>query len=651
MIDRRKTFICCILFSIPFLFGIPFKKESQATRFHSAAELKQFSFSQDSLLPLGYNGLFAASGTCIKCHGYDTAQIASVDFLGNDINLVDDWRVSMMANSAKDPFWRAKVSHEVLLHPQHKVEIETKCTSCHAPLGHFAAFHNGNTSYTMEDLKTDTIGLDGVSCLACHQQATTDLGSLHSGNLNFTPEKLAYGPFISPLESPMVQFSEYKPVYSPHISDAGLCAGCHTLVNHTLDLDGNPTGGTIVEQATYHEWLNSQYNEQDVSCQNCHLPDFEKGTVLLAAGYDTKPRTPFSLHELTGANTLMLQLMKNNVEALGISATPEQFDEIITATFQMLQQKSIQATLDLIDRSADSLFFELNLKNLAGHKFPTGYPSRRAFVEFVVANEMGDTIFHSGKMDEDFELLQQDSEVEPHYDLINSPDQVQIYEIVLGDVNGNVTTVLERGSMALKDNRLPPVGFTTEHSVYDTTAIVGLATQDSNFNTEDGLQGNGSDKIAFHIPSLGNQGVLTATAKVYYQTAPQRWMQEMFDQQSSEIDSFRVLFMKADRSPVLVKEVNAVADMFVGLEAVTNPQDQNWIQLGANPIRNGSVQVFSKVSHELEVFDLNGRLLQRYPKRSGTYELVLPAMQKVYLLHFKNKHGQYLTKRVLNHTN
>ena len=38
----------------------------------------------------------------------------------------------MMANSARDPFWRAKVSHEILVNPAHSVGLQDKCTSCHA---------------------------------------------------------------------------------------------------------------------------------------------------------------------------------------------------------------------------------------------------------------------------------------------------------------------------------------------------------------------------------------------------------------------------------------------------------------------------------------------------------------------------------------
>ncbi|MFT5184724.1 MAG: mono/diheme cytochrome c family protein, partial [Flavobacteriales bacterium] len=73
--------------------------------------------------PTAYNSLFTGSGSCIQCHGHDTAMIASVDVQGNDVNVVDAWSSTMMANSAKDPFWIAKVSHEVLANPGLQTEI------------------------------------------------------------------------------------------------------------------------------------------------------------------------------------------------------------------------------------------------------------------------------------------------------------------------------------------------------------------------------------------------------------------------------------------------------------------------------------------------------------------------------------------------
>ncbi|MBK7084529.1 MAG: hypothetical protein IPH53_07620 [Flavobacteriales bacterium] len=44
----------------------------------------------------------------------------------------------------------------------------------------------------------------------------------------------------------------------------------------------------------------------------------------------------------------------------------------------------------------------------------------------------------------------------------------------MGDVNGDVTTVLERAASTINDNRLVPQGFSTAHYAYDTTRIEGV---------------------------------------------------------------------------------------------------------------------------------------------------------------------------------
>ncbi|MFN9801352.1 MAG: hypothetical protein ACK54P_15150, partial [Bacteroidota bacterium] len=129
---------------------------------------------------------------------------------------------------------------------------------------------------------------------------------------------VAYGPYEGPLVTPMALYSNYIPEYGPHIQDAKLCAGCHSLVTQTVDLEGNLTGAEFVEQATWHEWLNSSYPEDQVTCQSCHLPRLDKQAVVLAAGFDTEPRQPFGLHTMAGGNTLMLSIMRDYRDVLCI---------------------------------------------------------------------------------------------------------------------------------------------------------------------------------------------------------------------------------------------------------------------------------------------------------------------------------------------
>ena len=381
--------------------------EQKVYAFHSPEEIVFFQKNKhmlNAMGPLTPDQIFPTASQCSGCHGYDPNQYAGVDAEGNDVNLHDDWEASMMANSAKDPFWRAKVSHEILLHPSASEDIQTKCTSCHAPMGHYNAKYKGFDHYTISDLLQDTIGLDGVSCGTCHQIKNENLGITFSGEINFDTNRVAYGPYENPFAAIMSNFVGVTPLYSDHINDAGICAPCHSLVTETLDENGDKTGQTFVEQATYHEWLNSIYRET-ASCQKCHMPRIDDSVVISANYLFLQGRSPFGLHELVGGNTFMLKLMKDYRLELGIPAKPESFDETIAATFKMLQQQTLDFDLEFEDQVSDTAYFKVSLKNKAGHKFPTGYPSRRAVVQFVVKNEMGDTLFQSGTFESNLRSL------------------------------------------------------------------------------------------------------------------------------------------------------------------------------------------------------------------------------------------------------
>eukprot|EP01034_Spumella_vulgaris_P014883 gene14883-19015_t len=183
-----------------------------------------------------------------------------------------------------------------------------------------------------------------------------------------------------------------------------------------------------------------------------------------------------------GANTFMLQLMKANKAALNITAEDVNFDSTIANTNALLQTGTLDMNLSLDGWLSDTVAaFSLRLLNKAGHKFPSGYPSRRAFMQFVATTLEGDTVFKSGLWDPTYELVGHDAVTEPHYQTITDNNQVQIYEMAMADVAGNRTTLLERANTLLKDNRLPPQGFVSTGSLYDSVEVVGV-TGDTDFN-------------------------------------------------------------------------------------------------------------------------------------------------------------------------
>lgn len=622
---------------ITLLSLIPVQKPVQA--FHSKDELAYFKALIALPPPPDSNLLFPTSSLCSGCHGFDSLGNALVDYFGNDVNIHDDWQTSMMANSAKDPFWRAKVSHEVLKIPGAKEEIENKCTSCHAPMGHYTAFYRNEGPYTMEKLLQDTVGLDGVSCGACHMISPDNLAEEFSGVLHYDTTGVIFGPYTQPFYGPMAEFIGLEPVYSPHINDAGVCASCHTLITEPFDLEGNPLGTSFIEQALYHEWLNSTYGEDfdNITCQDCHMPTLEEPVIISANYKELEPRSPFALHELAGGNSHMLKLMKDNREALGINTTAEAFDESIAATLAMLQQKTLDMEIEVLREEYGDLLFNITLENKAGHKFPSGYPSRRAFVEVVILTAAGDTIFHSGKMDENFEVFGQDEPFEPHHQEITEPGQVQIYETIVADVNGDFTTVLEYAYSTLKDNRLTPKGFRKDHITYDTTQIIGAALDDPDFNVENGEEGSGKDVIHFRIPFGDYVGELYILSSVYYQSLPPKWMAPILSESTPEIDTFRQMFNNSDRSPVKISE--AFTDGIFVFGPLNTSEVELGIKVYPNPVQNGWLRVENMGNINIKmvrIFSANGQLLRQLDWKGEAIYLDEPG---IYFLEFVSDRG------------
>jgi mono/diheme cytochrome c family protein len=448
-------------------------------------------------LPDGYNELFAGSGECAVCHN---SQISPDGF---SVAIADDWRSTMMANASRDPLWRAKVSAEVDANPMHKEFIEDKCSKCHAPAGNVNIHHLDGGNYLLANLYTDPFGLDGVQCTICHQITPSSMGT-NSAAFTIGTEKIIYGPYQAPFAGPMVNFTAYTPMFSDHINNSELCGTCHTLLTHPVSPEGEVYENEFVEQSILQEWKNSIYPDENTNCQTCHIPRIS-GPVTIS---NTPPwldgQDFFGQHHFVGANIFMNRIFQENAEDLDLTASLTQLQNTESRTNLLLQEKAVTITVDELERNENSLTISLELKNLGGHKLPAGFPSRRVFIEFIAVDALGDTILHSGKTTPDFRIIGEDSGYEPHHEVISGDNQVQIYEMVMGDVAGNPTTELLSAHSHLKDNRLPPKGFTSGHISYDTVRIAGSAIEDPDFNRRNGLEGSGSDLILYDIPITNN---------------------------------------------------------------------------------------------------------------------------------------------------
>ncbi|MCF8368909.1 MAG: T9SS type A sorting domain-containing protein [Bacteroidales bacterium] len=588
-------------------------------------------------LPTGFNSLFAGSGECVLCHSTMTNTI------GESISITNEWRSSMMANSSKDPLWRAKVSHETLVNPEHAEVLEDVCTKCHAPLGNVNAHHNGQNLYSIAEMVTDPLALDGGSCTVCHQIPNSSLGQ-YSGNFEIGTNKIIWGQYEEPFANPMVSHTGYTPTYGNHIRDSKICGSCHTLLTSSVDLEGEPTGSEFVEQAIYHEWLNSDFPASETSCQSCHIPEISDEVSVSSMPPWLNKRTPFGMHQLVGANVFMLRMLKENIDALALTTDEIQLDSTISRSTRMLQNYTLDLNISSMIRTQDSLFVDVSIHNKAGHKFPTGFPSRRAFVSFIVTDTQNDTLFQSGKTDENFNLIQEDSGYETHFNTITDENQVQIYELVMGDVNSDVTTVLERAYVVLKDNRIPPEGFTSSHLAYDTVRVEGFALIDNDFNRLNNIEGSGTDVIHYRIPTMDFPAQLNVKVLVYYQTVNDKWLQHMFTYSSEEIGLFQDLYNQADKTPLEVASVTQSSFL-------TGNSDKNKENLRIYPNPAGD-QFFISSTHEIKkinVFTLDGKQLNNVEMLSnvpGSLLVKSPSVKGIVLVKCVDGDGNQFSQKL-----
>jgi hypothetical protein len=490
------------------------------------------------------NGLkpeFHTSDRCMACHNGLTTPS------GKDISIGFDWRSSIMGNSARDPYWQASVRREDIEHPESKAEIEDGCADCHMPISRYEAKLQGKLGGVFEHLpfdsdpKKNAAAEDGVSCSVCHQISKEKLGTRESYNGGFVVENPPakndhpeFGPYVIDRGHTHIMQSStggFRPTEAEHIHDAALCATCHTLYTKSLGPGGKDLG-FFPEQMVYFEWLHSDYPARQ-TCQSCHMPEVhEQVAISSVLGV---PRPGFRKHTFVGANFLILNLLNQHRDDLSVTAMPVELTAQAERTVDFLQSQAARVTIRNLDTSNGRLNAEVFVENLTGHKLPTAFPSRRAWLHFQVLDRNGRTVFESGKLNPDGSIEGNDNDAdpmrfEPHYREITSSNEVQIYEPILGDQSGRVTTGLADGVGYLKDNRLLPSGFEKRTADKDI-AVVGGAADDPNFIA-------GADLLRYSVSLNGMQGPFQAKVELWYQPIGFRWAHNLIPYAAMETRRF-----------------------------------------------------------------------------------------------------------------
>ena len=492
--------------------------------------------------------MFAPSTDCLACHN----NLVGPD--GEDVSIGASWRGSMMANSATDPYVLASVRRETIDHVSHAGEIEDECASCHMPAARRIAHAFGRKASILQHAaggasagggragvgeNVDELAREGVTCTVCHQIAAERLGTPESFNGNFVlspplanGRRRALGPFQPDAGRRRIMSSVtgFEQEQAGHIRESELCATCHTLITKAIGPDGSVIG-TLPEQMNYQEWRHSAFAVEQRSCQSCHMPPVS-GPVRVASVLG-ELRDRLSRHTFVGGNAFMLRLMNRFRSELGMVATSAELEGTARATIRQLERDTATLTIDRATLGDDGvLAVDVVVRNLTGHKFPTGYPSRRAWLHLVARDARGNSVFESGRLAETGRIEGSDNDAdagafEPHYDAITSADQVQVYESVMGTPSGRPTTGLLEATRFLKDNRLLPRGFDKTTAALEI-AVIGGAAADDDFV-------GGEDRVRYRVPMPEAASVVV---ELRYQPIAFRWARNLEPYDASEPRAF-----------------------------------------------------------------------------------------------------------------
>ncbi|MFA5683940.1 MAG: multiheme c-type cytochrome [Lysobacteraceae bacterium] len=286
-------------------------------------------------LPSAQNASYqppAAGDFCVACHSDYYNRWSSSRHAGAGIN---PWVLDLYSGDGTPSGSAGYVFLDT-----HDADDSGFCATCHTPL---------EDVFTPGQLKLNEAvtpaGLDGVTCLACHQMShvNEDVTALHHlGNTQYRfPDGFAQTSFhvFGPL--PDLDNLPMQNVYQPQFEESRFCASCHEYENPTTGAPG---------QTTYSEWAASPYAQpgpDHKTCQNCHMPALD-APGRIGTGGPERPGSQRHDHRFIGA-------------------TPTTLSE------------NISLRMD-VERSGGLITVQAEVENQCGHNFPTGISLRNALL-------------------------------------------------------------------------------------------------------------------------------------------------------------------------------------------------------------------------------------------------------------------------------
>jgi hypothetical protein len=507
-------------------------------------------------------------GQCSTCHS-----VASGDPDGSETyRPFSTWAGSMMANATRDPLFFAALD----VANNDVPGVGDYCLRCHTPrgwlMGHVVKPGFGppndpekgaaacliNGSYDRPDDLNNEYG--GITCHYCHrlmpegpngEPGYTDNGNAWVDDVSCPSEgsgpPCRRGPYdYTNGDSP----PPHEWSYSQYHTESAICGLCHNVSTPDTDAgplktlklnDGTDTGHPFPIERTFAEWQQSQYSQApEQTCQSCHMPQSEDPDAT-ACSYRINNRTGnLPVHAFVGGNTWVPGIIKGEFGAgldEGGNDRTASLDQTIAWAREMLgTAASVDTTIqDYTPPTATkpgAMSLQVKVTNLTGHKLPTGYAEgRRMWVNLQVRDAGGALVFESGAYNTNSGVLTEDV-------------QARIYEVAQGIWNHNGTGTCDAvdaegdpmfhfvlNDCVAMDTRIPPLGFTpatvADPNGYDVRPV-GITYPETSPGS--GVLVNFDNVQYFLSVPAGTVGPLTATARLYYQTASNYYMEFLRDE-------------------------------------------------------------------------------------------------------------------------
>ena len=492
-------------------------------------------FFQPGTQPSTITDPVIAGAACNLCHA----------FFQDQNSPADRWSTTIMAQASRDPIFHACLT----IAEQDAQFVGDICLRCHMP----SAWLSGNSTPTNGSALSGINDWDGVTCNLCHRMVDPEytqgvspavdqqiIAALPAQPVN--PHNAQF--IIDPVDrrrapynlGPSFQFHEWR--QSPFHRESAMCGTCHDVSNpayvrigneYVLDTLGqpHPTHDKYDQfpiERTFSEWSQSSFAIAPVemggrfggnitavsTCQDCHMPK----TTASACSLGGVVRTDQPLHDFAGSQTWVLDAIMNLDTTMLIWDTPAYMDPILLEQTKARNVQMLEVASDLT-LSKEGTELRVRVTNQTGHKLPSGYPEgRRIWVNVRYYDAQGALVGEHGHYDFDTAVL--------------TTSDTKVYEAKLGLSNAvAATTGLPPGesfhfalnNVWIKDNRIPPRGFTNAGFTAVQAAPVGYSYPDGQY----------WDDTLYPIPT----GAFEAEVRVYYQTASKEYIEFLLNENTT----------------------------------------------------------------------------------------------------------------------